>query len=76
MTFGTAHSRLAHCLAAGLIALARQMKALAIAEQVDDPLDLTWLGLHRCDLAQGAALRRPVPTEQLQALVAELRKSV
>lgn len=63
-------------LAAGLIALARQMKALAIAEQVDDPLDLTWLGLHRCDLAQGAALRRPVPTEQLQALVAELRKSV
>ncbi len=63
-------------LAAGLIALARQMNALSIAEQVDDPLDLTWLGLRRCDLAQGAALRRPVPADQLAALVAELRKNV
>lgn len=63
-------------LAAGLIALARQMSALSVAEQVDDPIDLTWLGLRRCDLAQGAALRRPVPADQLGALVAELRKSV
>ena len=61
-------------LAAGLIALARQLNALSVAEQVDDPLDLTWLGLHRCDLAQGAALRRPVAADQLGALVAELRK--
>lgn len=61
-------------LAAGLIALARQMNALSVAEEVDDPLDLTWLGLRRCDLAQGAALRRPVPADQLGALVAELRK--
>lgn len=63
-------------LAAGLIALARQLNALSMAEQVDEPLDLTWLGLHRCDLAQGAALRRPVAADQLGALVAELRKSV
>ena len=52
-------------LAAGLLAMARQMKIVSIAEQVDDALDLTWLGLHRCDLAQGAALRRPVPADQL-----------
>jgi len=63
-------------LVAGLLALARQMNVVSIAEQVDDPLDLTWLGLRRCDLAQGAALRRPVPADQLGALVAELRKSV
>ncbi len=52
-------------LASGLIALAREMKAVSIAEQVDEALDLTWLGLHRCDLAQGAALRRPVAADQL-----------
>ena len=61
-------------LAAGLIALARQMKALSVAEQVDDALDLTWLGVHRCGLAQGAALRRAVPADQLAAMIAELRK--
>jgi diguanylate cyclase (GGDEF)-like protein len=61
-------------LASGLLALAREMRAVSIAERVDDALDLTWLGLHRCDLAQGAALRRPVPADQLSALVAELRK--
>jgi EAL domain-containing protein (putative c-di-GMP-specific phosphodiesterase class I) len=66
----------AGALAAGLIALAREMKAVSIAEQVDEALDLTWLGLHRCDLAQGAALRRPVEADQLSALVAELRKNV
>ena len=63
-------------LVAGLLALARQMNVVSIAEQVDDALDLTWLGLRRCDLAQGTALRRPVPADQLAGLVAELRKSV
>jgi EAL domain-containing protein (putative c-di-GMP-specific phosphodiesterase class I) len=52
------------------------MNAQSSAEEVDDPLDLTWLGLQRCDLAQGAALRRPVTGEQLAATVAELRRSV
>jgi len=63
-------------LASGLLALAREMRAVSSAEQVDDPLDLTWLGLHRCDLAQGATLRRPVEADQLAAVVAELRKSL
>lgn len=66
----------AGALAAGLIALAREMKAVSIAEQVDEALDLTWLGLHRCDLAQGAALRRPVEADQLGAMIAELRKNL
>ena len=52
-----------------------QGEALSVADQVDDALDLTWLGVHRCDLAQGAALRRPVPADQLAAMIAELRKS-
>jgi diguanylate cyclase (GGDEF)-like protein len=63
-------------LASGLLALARQMKAVSIAEQVDEALDLTWLGLHRCDLAQGAALRRPIEGDQLVANVAELRRNL
>jgi len=63
-------------LASGLLALAREMRAVSSAEQVDDPLDLTWLGLHRCDLAQGTTLRRPVEADQLAAVVAELRKSL
>ncbi len=63
-------------LASGLLGMARQMNLVSVAEQVDDALDLTWLGLHRCDLAQGAALRRPVPADQLAAMIAELRKSV
>jgi len=62
-------------LAAGLLALAHQMKVVSAAEQVDDALDLTWLGLHRCDLAAGAALRRPATGDQLGATIAELRKS-
>lgn len=62
-------------LAAGLLALARELRATSIADGIDDPLDLTWLGLHRCDLAQGVALRRPVPADQLGLLVAELKKS-
>ncbi len=62
-------------LASGLLGMARQMNIASIAEQVDDALDLTWLGLHRCDLAQGAALRRAVSADQLTVMVAELRKS-
>lgn len=61
-------------LASGLLGMARQMNIATIAELVDDPLDLTWLGLHRCDLAQGGALRRAVAADQLSATVAELRK--
>jgi EAL domain-containing protein (putative c-di-GMP-specific phosphodiesterase class I) len=63
-------------LASGLLALAREMKAVSIAEQVDEALDLTWLGLRRCELAQGAALRRPVEAAQLVAAIAELRKNL
>jgi len=66
----------AGALASGLLALAREMRAVSSAEQVDDPLDLTWLGLHRCDLAQGTTLRRPVEADQLAAAVGELRKSL
>jgi EAL domain-containing protein (putative c-di-GMP-specific phosphodiesterase class I) len=61
-------------LASGLLGMARQMNIVSVAEQVDDALDLTWLGVHRCDLAQGAALRRAVPADQLAAMIAELRK--
>ncbi len=66
----------AGALASGMLALAREMRAVSSAEHVDDPLDLTWLGLHRCDLAQGTTLRRPVEADQLAAVVAELRKSL
>lgn len=66
----------AGALASGMLALAREMRAVSSAEQVDDPLDLTWLGLHRCDLAQGTTLRRPVEADQLAAAVGELRKSL
>ncbi len=66
----------AGALASGLLALARELRAVSSAEQVDDPLDLTWLGLHRCDLAQGTTLRRPVEADQLAAVVAELRKNL
>ncbi len=55
----------------GLVAFAHALGAQVLAEQVDDPMDLGWLGVHRVDLAQGPALRRTLTEEQARRFLAE-----
>lgn len=55
----------------GLVAFVHALGGLIQAEQVDDPMDLGWLGVHRVDLAQGPALRRPMTGDQVLRFLAE-----
>ncbi|MBS4097508.1 MAG: EAL domain-containing protein [Sulfuricella sp.] len=44
-----------------------------VAEGAETPADLTWLRDHRCDIAQGYGIARPMPGEQLPAWIAAYR---
>jgi diguanylate cyclase (GGDEF)-like protein len=58
-------------IVAAIIAMARAMNLRVIAEGVESEADLDQLMAHRCDAAQGYALGRPMPADDLAALLAE-----
>jgi diguanylate cyclase (GGDEF)-like protein len=57
---------------AGLLAFARRAGFETIAEEVETSLEVSWLGVQRCDLVSGPALRRPMSGEQLARILAEI----
>lgn len=59
---------------AGLLAFARRVGFETIAEEVETSLEVSWLGVQRCDLVTGPALRRPMPADQLARILAEIAR--
>jgi PAS domain S-box-containing protein len=55
-------------ICAAIIAMARELKLKVIAEGVESAEQLDFLRRHRCDLAQGYHIGRPVPVAELQGL--------
>jgi EAL domain-containing protein (putative c-di-GMP-specific phosphodiesterase class I) len=55
-------------ICAAIIAMARELKLKVIAEGVESAEQLDFLRRHRCDLAQGYFIGRPVPVAELQGL--------
>jgi EAL domain-containing protein (putative c-di-GMP-specific phosphodiesterase class I) len=58
-------------ICAAIIAMARELKLKVIAEGVETAEQLDFLRRHRCDLAQGYYIGRPVPVSELQGLQAK-----
>ncbi|TKJ20319.1 hypothetical protein A6V29_09000 [Blastococcus sp. CCUG 61487] len=56
-------------LCKSMVGIGRALGMLVVAEGVDTPAQLAALGDFGCDLAQGFVLARPMPLEQLVALV-------
>jgi diguanylate cyclase (GGDEF)-like protein/PAS domain S-box-containing protein len=57
-------------ICAAIIAMARELKLKVIAEGVESAEQLDFLRHHRCDLAQGYYIGRPVPVADLLGLQA------
>jgi diguanylate cyclase (GGDEF)-like protein/PAS domain S-box-containing protein len=58
-------------ICAAIIAMARELKLKVVAEGVESAEQLDFLRRHRCDLAQGYYIGRPVPVGELQGLRAD-----
>ena len=58
----------ASAICAAIIAMARELNLKVIAEGVESAAQLEFLRRHRCDLAQGYHIGRPVPAAELQGL--------
>ena len=63
-------------IAKAIIALAHSMKLKVVAEGVETVEQLTFLRNQRCDHMQGYYLSRPVPPEQIHALLEENEPSI
>lgn len=57
-------------IARAAIVLAHELRLRIIAEGVETPAQLAFLGHHRCDGLQGFLYSRPVPAEEFEALLA------
>ena len=56
-------------IAAAIIAMGHRLGLRVIAEGVERPAQLDFLRAQRCDAAQGFFLGRPVPSEELEAVL-------
>ena len=56
-------------ICAAIIALARELKLLVIAEGVENLEQVEFLRAHRCDQVQGYLMSAPLPVEELESLL-------
>lgn len=56
-------------IVAAVIALAHSFRSRAVGEGVENPEQLQYLRLLRCDMAQGYLFSRPIPADDLGALM-------
>jgi len=56
-------------LVAAVIALAHSFRSRAVGEGVETPEQLQYLRLLKCDMAQGFLFSRPVPADDLAAIM-------
>ncbi|MEJ0008307.1 MAG: EAL domain-containing protein [Steroidobacteraceae bacterium] len=56
-------------ICAAIIALARELKLLVIAEGVENLEQVEFLRAHRCDQVQGYLMSAPLPIEELESLL-------